>query len=99
MSSLSSARLSHPSPSPLAHFPGLRIIALAGVVGATIEKKDIDESNPTRCNIFRRAQFCSFVDVDVDEKDDKAVDGTLGGTLLNADTEDATAARVRMSSK
>ena len=98
MSSLSSARLSHPSPSPLTHFPGLRIIALAGVVGATIEKKEIDESNPTRCNIFRRAQFCSFVDVD--DEDDKAVDGTLGGTLLNADTEDAAAARVRrMSSK
>ena len=99
MSSLSSARLSHPSPSPLAHFPGLRIIALAGVVGTTIEKKEIDESNPTRCNIFRRAQFCSFVDV-VDDKDDKAVDSTLGGTQLNADTEDAAATRVRrMSSK
>jgi len=92
INSLSSARLSHPLPSPLAH-PGLRMTPLAG---STIERKEIDESNPTCCNIVRRSNFfCSLVVID-----DKAVDTLCGDviTLLKANTEDD-AARVRISSR
>ena len=87
ISSLSSARLSHPSPSPFAHLPGLRItFALAGGVDDVNDIKIVDE---IICEID-----CSIR---------LLVGGGPGavcwGVLLNANTVDMDSARMMSSDR